>query len=248
MGTLLLTGFVACLGVQARAEGSKDAGAVVDKAIKAMGGADKLGALKAATWKSKGVISLGGDDNKFSSETTVKGHDHFRNDFTGDFGGMEIKGSVIVAGDKGWRKFNDMVTEMDKDALTNEKHNIYLQLIPVHVTALKSDHFKLGAVTAEKIDGKAASTVKITGPDGKDFTMSFDNESGLPVRLVGNVWGFQGDEAPQEFTIGGYKDFDGLKKATKVSIKRSGEKFMTMEIVDFKTLSDVDAKTFAEPK
>jgi hypothetical protein len=248
MGTLLVTGFVACLGVQARAEGSKDAGAVVDKAIKAMGGAEKLGALKAATWKSKGVIAFGGDDNKFSSETTVKGHDHFRNDFTGDFGGMEIKGSSILAGDKGWRKFNDMVTEMDKDAVTNEKHNVYLQLVPLTLLPLKSSHFKLGAVSEEKIDNKPATTVKVTGPDGKDFTISFDNESGLPVRLVGNVTGFQGDDAPQEFNMGGYKDFDGIKKATKINIKRSGEKFMTMEVSDFKVLSDVDAKTFAEPK
>src|SRR5262249_12109848 len=78
MGTLLLTGFVACLGTPARAEGGKDAGAVIDKAIKALGGAEKLGAAKAFSWKSKGMLTFGGDDNKISADTTVQGHDHYR--------------------------------------------------------------------------------------------------------------------------------------------------------------------------
>jgi hypothetical protein len=248
MGTLLLTGFVACLGVQARAEGSKDAGAVVDKAIKAMGGAEKLGALKAGSWKSKGVISFGGDDNKLSTQTTFQGHDHFRNDFQVDLGGNPTSGSTVLAGDKCWVKFGDNVTEMDKDGIDKQKHNLYLQHASMNPALLKSKHFKLGAVSQDKVDGKAATSVKCTGPDGKEFTVTFDDESGLPVKYVANRFGFQGDDAPEEISLGGYKDFDGVKVATKVNTKRSGEKFMTLEISDFKVQSDVDAKTFAEPK
>jgi hypothetical protein len=248
MGALLLTGLAAGLGTQARAEGGKDAGAIIDKAIKAMGGAEKLGAVKAATWKSKGTIAIGGEDNKFTSQTTFQGHDHFRNEFNGEFGGNPISGAVILAGDKGWVKFGDMITEMDKDAVGNQKHNLYLQLVPVMPQALKSNHFKVGAVSEVKIDGKAAQSLKVTGPDGKEFTIAFDKESGLPVRLTGEVYGFQGDLAPEEHNFANYKDFDGIKRATKFDSKRSGDKHMSMEISDFKVLTDVDPKTFAEPK
>jgi hypothetical protein len=247
-GALVLTGFVACLGAPVRADGGGDASAVVDKAIKALGGAEKLGAIKAATWKTKGTITIGGDDNKFNGEATIQGHDHFRNDFKGEFMGMPIMGSTVLAGDKGWRKFNDMVSELDKDAIANEKRNVYLQMAPMVVLPLKSSHFKLEATGEDKVDGKAAVVLKVTGPDGKDFKIFFDKESGLPVKTAAMVVGFQGDEATQETTYGNYKDFDGIKKATKIDTKRGGDKFLSLEMTEFKVLSDVDPKTFAEPK
>ena len=70
---------------------------------------------------------------------------------------------------------------------------------------------------------KPAAGIKATGPDGKDFTLYFDKESGLPVKSVAKVVGFQGDEFTQETTYTDYKEFDGIKKATKAESKRDGE-------------------------
>jgi hypothetical protein len=86
------------------------------------------------------------------------------------------------------------------------------------------------------------------GPDGKDFTLYFDKESGLPVRLVAKVIGWRGEEYVQDSTFSDYKDFGGFKKAAKTSIKRDGEDFLEAEITDFKVLDKVPADTFAEPK
>ena len=57
------------------------------------------------------------------------------------------------------------------------------------------------------------------------------------------VWEFT-----QETTFSDYKDFDGIKKATKVSSKRNGEKSADLEISEFKVLDNVDPETFARPK
>jgi hypothetical protein len=62
------------------------------------------------------------------------------------------------------------------------------------------------------------------------------------------VIGFQGQEYTQETTFADYKDFDGIKKATKVEVKRDGEKFQEMEVTEFKVLDKVDPDAFAEPK
>ena len=61
--------------------------------------------------------------------------------------------------------------------------------------------------------------LKVTGPDGKDFTLCLDKESGLPVKLVAKVLSFQGEEYTSETTYADYKDFGGIKKATKVVIE-----------------------------
>ena len=90
--------------------------------------------------------------------------------------------------------------------------------------------------------------MKITGPDGKDFTLYFDKESGLPVKMVATVAGFQGQDYTQETLFSDYKDFGGIKKATKVVVKRDGEPFITQELTEFKVLDKVEPDTFTEPK
>jgi hypothetical protein len=247
-GTALVTLVVAGLVGPVRAEDKKDAGPIIDKAIKALGGMEKLGPARSMTWKGHGVITFGGDDNKFSSEVTTQLPGKFRSGFEGEFMGNKVTGATVLNGDKGWRKFNDDVTEFDKDGMANEHRNIHLQVIPTLVFPLKLKIFKVEVAGEEKVDGKEASVLKVTGPEGKDFKLFFDKESGLPVKSVANVVGFGGDEAVQESTYGDYKDFDGIKKATKVVTKRGGEKFMTLDITEFKVLKEVDPKTFAEPK
>ena len=88
----------------------------------------------------------------------------------------------------------------------------------------------------------------MTAPDGKDFTLSFDKESGLPVKLVAKVRGFHGEEFTQEMTFGDFTDYDGIKRAKKVETKRDGETFVKVELIEFKTIEKVDTKAFAKPE
>ena len=88
----------------------------------------------------------------------------------------------------------------------------------------------------------------MTAPDGKDFTLYFDKETGLPAKLVAKVSGFQGDEFTMETTFKDYKEFDGIKKATKTESKRDGQDFVKSEISEFKVLDKVDPKIFSEPE
>lgn len=225
-----------------------DASAVVDKAIKAVGGEAKLAKAGAVTWKAKGKITINDNENSFTSQATIRDLDHYRSEFDGQFNGNAFKGITVLNGDKGWRKFGDDLMDIEGDGLTNEKRNIALQVVPVLLQPLKGKDFKLAAADDADVDGKAAAGVKVTGPDGKDFTMYFDKESGLPVKQVARVLSFGGEEVTQETTFGDYKDFDGIKKATKIASKRDGQQFVEVEVTEFKVLDKVDDETFAEPK
>jgi hypothetical protein len=248
LGAVVAAVLAAGLGGPARAADDKDAKAILDKGIKALGGEAKLKTLKAATWKVKGKITFGNNSSDFTSQSTVQGLDHFRSEFEGKFMGNKVKGVTVLAGDKGWRAFGGNTMEMDEDALANEKRNVYLQVVPMNLLPLKGKGFKIAAGKEEKVEGKTAVSLKVTAPDKKDFTIFFDKESGLPVKLVAKVAGFMGNEATQETTFANYKDFGGIKKATKVVVKRDGRKFMETEVTEFKPLKKVDAKTFTEPQ
>jgi hypothetical protein len=247
LGAMLVAVLMSGASGSIRAD-EKDTKAIIDKAIKALGGEEKLGKVSAMSWKSKGTVTINGEDNEFNTQSTLQGLDHYRSEFSGQFGGNEVKGVTVLNGDKGWRKFGDNDMEMDADGLSNEKRNIYLSAIPTLVVQLNGKGFKVESAPEEKVGDKPAVGLKVTGPDGKDFTMYFDKESGLPVRTVAQVIGFGGEEFKQDTTFSDYKDFDGIKKATKLSAKRDGEKFVDFEVTEFKILEKVDPETFSQPK
>ncbi len=217
---------------------------ILDKAMKAMGGEEKLGKVEAFSWKSNGVVVFNGNENESKNDVTVKGLDHYRREFGND----QFHGMVVVSGEKGWRKFGDNSNNLEGDNLANEKRGIYLHVIPITLVPLRDKGFKVEAAGEEKVGNKPAAILKITGPDGKDFTLSFDKESGLPVKQVARVVGFQGQEHNQETTFADYKEFDGIKKATKIEVKRDGEKFQTFDLTEFKVLDKVEPEAFTEPK
>jgi hypothetical protein len=88
---------------------------------------------------------------------------------------------------------------------------------------------------------------QVTPPDGKDFKIYFDKESGLPVKVVAKQRGFKkGKDLTEEATYHEYKDFGGVKRATRMEIKRDGNHFLEQQITGFRVLSKVDPKLFAE--
>jgi hypothetical protein len=248
LGAVLATMIVLGVGDRARAADDKDAKAILDKAIKAIGGEENLSKVKAASWKAQGKITFNGEDNPFTSQATMQGLDHYRGEFEGEFGGNKIKGVTVLAKNKGWRQFGDMTMEVDENGIANEKRNVYLQVLPTLLLPLKSDKFKVEAAGEKAVGGMPAVGLKVTPPDGKDFTMFFDKTSGLPVQVVAKVMGFMGDEFTQETTLSEYKEFSGIKKATKSVSKRDGEKFVESQITEFKVLDKVDPKMFEQPK
>jgi hypothetical protein len=231
----------------ARAD-NPDPNGILDKAIKALGGEEKLGKAATYTTKSKGKFFFGGNESAFSSQATHQGLDHYRSDFDGEFNGNPVKGVTVLQGDKGWRKFGDNDMDLDASGVANEKRTVYLNVIPAILLPAKGKGFKLEAAGEEKVGDKPAVAIKVTAPDGKDFKLQFDKETGMPVKLVANVVGFDGQEFTLETTYADYKDFDGIKKATKIESKRDGEKIAEMEVTEFKVLDKVPADTFSQPK
>ena len=234
-------------GTPLRAD-DKDATAVLDKAIAALGGEEKLAKAGTATWKAKGTITFNDSENPIKTRTTIQGIDRHRAEFEGDFNGNEVKGVTVLDGDKGWRKFGDDSQELDGEALATEKRRAYLQAAPATILPLKGKGFKVETAPEEKVDGKPAAVIKATGPDGKTFTLCFDKESGLPVKMTATVRGWQGEDFTQETTMSDYKDFGGIKRATKTESKRDGNPFVKLDITEFKVEDKLDPDTFAEPK
>ena len=247
MRRLIAAAFAAAGLLVAPARADDAATAVIDKAVKALGGEDKLGKVAAFAYDAKGTVSVMGNDSDVVLKATYQGIDHMRQEIDLKFGGMDVKGFTVLAKDKGWRKFGGMGGALEGGDLENTKRIAYLGIVPVLVSPLKGNGFKVESGGEEKVGDKPAAVLKVTGPEGKPFTLSFDKETGLPAKLTATVLGFTGEEVKQETVYSDYKDMDGIKKATKVESKRDGQKYMTLTVGSFKVLDKVDPKTFTEP-
>jgi len=228
-------------------DSAASANAIIDKAVRALGGAEKLGKIGAITWKTKGTIAFGGNESPVVTQWALQGLDHFRHEFEVAFGGNKIKGLNVVAGDSGWRRFGDNQMDLNKDAVAYLKRHAYLAMIQIKVLPLKSPLFRVEAIGEEKINGKPAPGIQAIGPDGKDFKLYFDKDTGLPLRQVARVFDFDGKEYLQETTFGDYKEMGGIKKATEIKLTRDGERFQEHQLIDFQILDNIDPKKFGKP-
>ena len=241
LGMALVVVLTAC-GV-AKAD-ERAARAILDRAIKAMGGEERLSRIKAFTVKGKGIIVFDGDDVPFAFQMTARGIDQYRSTYEGMAGGKTFGGETVIDHDRGWRKYNGRIAKLDGKELDNEKRKAYLDVAPVLLTLLKGKGFKLDTAEEDKI----TAGIRATGPDGKEFTIRFDKGSGLPTWLGGEVVDEEGDEYTQEMTFEEYREFEGIRVATRSIIKKDGERYIEVEEMEFKPLDRVEPNTFAEPR
>jgi hypothetical protein len=246
----ILVAFVVTVSISAlgRTVSADDATAILKKAMKALGGEDNLKKIEGAIWKSKGKLRLGDHtEHDFTGQTIMQGLDRVRSEAEIEYVGQKHKMLTILNGDRALQVFGRMPLQPD-DAVARLKSSLYLTLIPVTLTPLTEQRFKVSAAGAEKVGDRLAVVLKVTCPDGKDFTISFDKESGLPVKAVGTIFTLDGRQVTQETTYSDYKNFEGIKVATRLESKIDGEPSRKSDLTEFKLLDKVDPMAFSIPK
>jgi hypothetical protein len=229
--------------------------AILSKAMKALGGEDKLSKIEAVTWKTTGWINMlyqGPEHFKLACELTIAGLDRSRSELTiFDSGGNNGKIRSVLNGDNTWLDWGDG-PKPTRNA-PGLKRSLYLAMIPVTLAPLKDPRFKIEVGGDEKVGDRPAVVLNVTCPDGETIKVSFDKESGLPLKAVGKalLW----DDAAmnldvnQELIYSNYKDFGGVKTAAQIDFKSTGFKNIVfnrkLEVIEFKVLKPVDPSLFA---
>lgn len=230
-----------------RADDQAELKALVDKAIKAAGGEEKLTKFKATTWKSKGTFHGMGVAIPYTSEWASQGATQFRALISSEIDGNKFTFAIVLNGDKGWRKLNDQAQEMDKDMLAEQKEERHADYLATLVP-LKDKAITLGALGDSKINNRAAVGVKVSQKGFRDVLLFFDKEN---YRLLKSEYrvkdDMSGKEVNQEVTYSDYKEVDGIKYPTKFVIKRDNKPYVEDEITEYKPVEKLDDSVFAKP-
>ena len=225
----------------ARADDQAEARAVVDKAIKATGGEEKLARYKAMTWSETGTYYGMGEGLPYTASYAVQWPDRFR---------MDIKDVFLMVrdGDKGWVKMGGETQELSKEQIAEQKeehHGGYLTtLLP-----LKDKAVTLTPLKEIKVGDRPAVGVKASSKGHRDVSLYFDKQTGLLVKSEVRVKAEEqgGKEVTQESVYADHKEVDGLKVPMKMVITRDGKKFVEATHTELKFPDKLDAKLFSKP-
>jgi hypothetical protein len=244
----LIASLALLAGGPVRADEQADIKAVLAKAIKAAGGADKLGKEKAFTAKFKGKFYMGESGIDYTLELFVQFPGQAKSVISFEVNGMALTVTSVLNKDKGWVKIGDNTMDLDKDRLAEEKEKMYARTLE-GLVMLTDKAYTLATVGEVKVGKHDAVGIKVSSKGHRDVNLFFDKKTGLLVKSETMVKKEGSDmEVSQEVIYEAYKEVDGIKRPTKIQIKQDGKKFVDVdEITEIKVEEKLDDSTFDKP-
>jgi outer membrane lipoprotein-sorting protein len=233
----------------ARADDKADTRAVIDKAIQATGGAEKLAKIKAVHFKGKGKFYGMGEGIDYTGEWNIQPPEKFRVQINFEINAMKITFVMVFDGKKGWRKINEDTMELNEDEVAEGKEDQYAGQVDMLIPLIKDKGFELSPLGESKVEDKAAVGIRVAHKGHRDINLFFDKKTGLLLKSERTIKDQQmgGKERMQESLHSDYKDIGGIQHPMKVLIKRDGEKYVEGEATDFETKDQTDDSVFVKP-
>lgn len=224
-----------------RADEVKD---LLDKAIKAHGGEDKLAKIKAIRTKTKGTIELGGG-LAFTQEVLVQLPDQLKETMELNVMGNQVRVVTIINKDKSRIEANGQAVDLT-DAIKAELKEATNTAQIARLLPLRKEPFKLSLLGELKVQGKPAVGVKVANKGFRDVDMWFDKETGRIIKVERRLVDLMsGQEVTEERIVTEYQKINDMPVAKKVLVNRDGKKYLEVEVVEAKYVDSIDSSEFA---
>ena len=221
--------------------------ALVEKAIKATGGAEALKKYPAVTVSFKGTFHGMGQEIPMTGQVTSQGPDRIKMDMEIEAGGQKFQIVNVVTKDAGWTKVAGNVMELGKDQLAEALEQAHAGYVAA-LYPLDDKAYTLAATGEAKVNDKPALGVKVTAKGHRDVTLYFDKESGLLVKSEHTVKDEgSGQEVVEETLYSEYKEVQGTKQAMKFTVNRDGKLYIQGEATEVHLSEKLDDNAFAKP-
>jgi outer membrane lipoprotein-sorting protein len=245
----LTAAFLLLLPAGVRAGEADEARAVLERAVKALGGPDKLNRWPDATFRARGQFKINDEKIDFSGDLSVKAQNRYRWGVEVTVEGRTRAATVVLDGDKGWfqiagREKSDDLPKEIRDIFRVDFRAVRLAQ---RLTPLLDKDVRLSHLGELKINGRTAVGVKAAPKDMPEIDLWFDKETCLPVRAQVRVRESEQGEVEHTFDFADYKEFNGLKQFTKLTLKRGDQPAMEMELSEFQFSEKLDDSLFARP-
>lgn len=251
----LLAGFVQL----ARADDDDQARAIVEKAIRAHGGAENLAKLQTCRITSKGTVDmmvLLGNKNQFGLTTwdfdaiglyQLPGKYKQTWDLS-VFGQKAGSPTIVLNGDDGWTRNNGKTTSLSDEQLKEAKAGAREQHATTLVPLLEDKSYKLSVVEETKVKGKDAVGIRVKVEGLQPILLFFDKNTGLLLKSERRAYLANArQEVRQERYYANYKDVAGVRYPHRWVTCFDGTEAVAGTVTELKPLKKIPDDEFEEP-
>ncbi len=229
------------------APGPDDSRAIIEKAIKAHGGEEKLAKLHAVRIKSKGTVEINARVAKFTREASIQLPVQSKRSIQVDLDGKKNALVYVHNGDKDWKTFNGQMEEFTDSQLANERAGMHEVNVRSLLPLVKNKAYSFFRLEEIKVNDRPAGGVRVTAKGQKDINLYFDKGNGLLVKIERRLLDHRDKEMTLETTYSEYKEIDGLKQPMKSLTLWNGKKYIEEEVTEMKFVDRIDDKEFGNP-
>ena len=235
-------------GGAVRGDEEAEVRAVVDRAIAAHGGAEKLARYTAATMKIRGrLFNAHGETCDFTG-VTAGGPRRLRVEVNLTAFGRPLRTVQVLNGGQGWVAQNGRARPLSKEEMEEEREHLHAGVVS-HLVALRDKRFQVASLGEVSVQGREALGVRVRCEGHRDVSLHFHKMTGLLLRSECVVKDLEsgGRELTVETFYDGYRPVDGVQVAHRFTIRRDGRLYVQSEALEVKVAEKLDDRLFARP-
>jgi hypothetical protein len=191
--------------------------ALVEKAVAAQGGLERLTRARGTRSLFKGTFQ---DGLKFDGESFNQngGKLHLRLTFKDNaMGGLRV---LVLDGTKGWLKANGVTNDLDSDFQARVKTSSHVDRVSGLTALLKDKGYSLSLLGESKVKDIPALGVKVARAGLPDVSLFFDKKTGLLLKAAHrSVEPFTKQEVAKEMYFADYRTLDPAAEDEKTLTK-----------------------------
>jgi hypothetical protein len=219
--------------------------AIIERAVRAHGGAEALTRSQQCLRRIGGTMTLVGKELPFTADMVIALPGRYRASFDLTAQDQKFQMTVVLNGDKAWRSSAGTVLEATKDELDVMQGDAYAMWLATLVP-LQSNDFELSALPDANLGGQPSAGVKVNRKDQPEVKLFFDKKSGLLVKLERRARE-GGLSVNKEHVYSDHRSFDGVQLPARELQLTNGIKAVDISLKAVKLLPKVDDSAFGRP-
>ena len=244
---LVVIGLLAGTASRLCAADKSDPQAVIQKAIQAMGGEEKLAKFKSSISKGKCKFYAMGQAIDCTAEWWIQPPRQLKAVYHMHMGGRNVTRIEVITKDAGWLSMNGRVLPLTVDQLA-EIHEGMEAEKAVNLLALKDPEYQITSLEEAVVADRPAVGLKVKRKGHRDILLYFDKAKGYLVKMQTRTKGMGGGEVDEESLYADYRNHDGIQNPDKMTTKRDGQLFLECETTEFKAVEKIPDQIFARPE
>lgn len=220
---------------------------LIQRAIVAHGGLEKLSRVRADKVTLRGTLHVGSSAVPFTNDLTIQAPGQFKSIVRIKEGGRERTIVHLLDGEKASITIDGFPQTVSGSNLAQMRQTLQLDQAMKLAPLLTDPSFTVALLGEYRYNGRIVVGVRVVGRGQRDLRLYFDKETALLAKSEHLLDGFGGKDVRQEAYYADYRELGGFRRAGKVTAYRDGKKVMEAELIDAHRFDRIDPSEFSRP-